>query len=449
MAYRTDRHTPTSVEQAIEQALQPGHFINYNAGWSFVSGLETVATQIAALIEHGHPENAVSLYELFIAGCYEKAEELDDSSGEFGTFVEGLFGGWIRAREAAGADPAETASALLNWIDDDPYGFCSHLERQAVTAYTPRGLAAFAQAVRARLDEAEATRSMAQDEGDSRYKQHRRMEILKAIYDAQRNVEAYLGLCAEDALTPADCEVVAGLYQRRGEPDAALTWVDRGLQLEAGGRRGSGLRLSELKRALLRTLGRAGEALELAWQEFQAAPSVFTYKTLMDCVPESERDHWHAKAMQAAENGVLSALIPLWLETQEVDRLVERLRRADEVELVSLSHYTTEPAATRLATSHPDVAAKLYRALGLRILMAKKSKYYGAAVSHFAQAKQCYEQATLEREWQVLVDAVRRTHGRKYGFMPEFERIVAGQPKPQEASFLERAQQRWRRSGKH
>jgi len=275
------------------------------------------------------------------------------------------------------------------------------------------------------------------------------MEILKAIYAAQRNVDAYLGLCAEDALTLADCEVVADLYQRRGEPDAALAWVDRGLQLEAGGRRGSGFGLSVMKRALLRTLGRAGDALQLAWQEFQTSPSTFTYKTLMDCVPESERDHWHAKAMQAAENGVLSALIPLWLETQEVDRVVERLRRADEVELVSLSHYTTEPAATRLATSHPDVAAKLYRALGLRILMAKKSKYYGAAVSHFAQAKQCYEQATLEREWQVLVDAVRRTHGRKYGFMPEFERMVAGQPKPQEASFLERAQQRWRRSGKH
>ncbi len=211
----------------------------------------------------------------------------------------------------------------------------------------------------------------------------------------------------------------------------------------------SGLRLSELKRALLRSLGRAGEALELAWQEFQAAPSVFTYKTLMDCVPESEQDHWHAQAMQAAENGVLSALIPLWLETQEFDRLVERLRRADEVELVSLSHYTTEPAATRLATSHPDVAAKLYRALGLRILAAKKSKYYHAAVSHFAQAKLCYERAGLEQEWEVLVAIVRGAHGRKYGVMPEFERIVAGQPKPQEASFLERAQQRWRRSGKH
>jgi hypothetical protein len=449
MAYRTGRHIPTSLEQAIEQVLQPGHFINYNAGWSFVAGLETVVAQIDALMVHGDPTQAVTLYELFIAGCYEKAEELDDSSGEFGTFVEGLFGGWIRAREAASADPDETAAALLHWIDDDPYGFCSHLERQAVTAFTARGLAAFAQAVRARLEEADARRSMTQGEGDRRYRQHRLTEILKAIYAVQQNVDGYLSLCPDDALTPTDCEVVVGLYQQRHEPEVALTWVDRGLQLEAHGQRGSSYRLKELKRSLLHTLHRPAEALQLAWQDFQTAPSTLTYKTLMAEAPESERAHWHAQAMEAAERGTLWTLIPLWLEAQEVDRLVTRLRHVEEEALEVLSHVIMEPAATRLATSHPDVAAKLYRVLGLRILTAKKSKYYPAAVSHFAQAKQCYKQAGLAHEWEVLVEAVRRTHGRKYGFMPEFERIVAGQPQRPEATFLERARQRWRRSGKH
>src|SRR2546423_1706477 len=115
MASRTGRQGSTVLEQAIEQVLQPGQFIHYNAGWSFVSGLETVVAQIDALIAHGEAARAVTVYELFIAGCYEKAEELDDSSGGFGMFVEGLFGGWLRAREAAGANPDETATALLHW----------------------------------------------------------------------------------------------------------------------------------------------------------------------------------------------------------------------------------------------------------------------------------------------------------------------------------------------
>jgi hypothetical protein len=72
-----------------------------------------------------------------------------------------------------------------------------------------------------------------------------------------------------------------------------------------------------------------------------------------------------------------------------------------------------------------------------------------AALSHFAQAKQCYERAGLEPEWQTLVGIVYRLHGRKYGFMPGFEQVVSGEPPPQEPSFLERAQQRWGRSGTH
>ncbi len=142
----------------------------------------------------------------------------------------------------------------------------------------------------------------------------------------------------------------------------------------------------------------------------------------------------------------LWTLIPLWLEAQEIDRLVTRLRQVEEGELEALSHFITEPAAARLATSHPDVAARLYRALGLQILPAKKSKYYGAALVHFAHAKECYARAGLDHNWQALVALVSRLHGRKYGFMPGFERMVRGQPPQKEPSFLEQAQRRWWRA---
>src|SRR3989442_2919590 len=55
--------------------------------------------------------------ETLIAGCYEKAEDVDDSDGSFGSFVASLFSGWTRARGAAGADPQDTACRLLAWMD--------------------------------------------------------------------------------------------------------------------------------------------------------------------------------------------------------------------------------------------------------------------------------------------------------------------------------------------
>jgi hypothetical protein len=66
------------LEQEIEAALRPGIFINYGAGWSFVEGLDRLEDKIAKLVP-SVPARAVALYETFLAGCYEKVEELDDS----------------------------------------------------------------------------------------------------------------------------------------------------------------------------------------------------------------------------------------------------------------------------------------------------------------------------------------------------------------------------------
>ena len=70
---------------------------------------------------------------------------------------------------------------------------------------------------------------------------------------------------------------------------------------------------------------------------------------------------------------------------------------------------------------------------------AKKSKYYGAGLGHFEDAKACYERAGLARSWDVLVAEVRGAHRRKAGFMADFERLVAGRRPSDEPSFLERA----------
>jgi len=55
-----------------------------------------------------------------------------------------------------------------------------------------------------------------------------------------------------------------------------------------------------------------------------------------------------------------------------------------------------------------------------------------------------YVAAGQRASWDALVTEVRREHGRKYSFMPDFERVAKGgpavEPRP---SFLERARGRW------
>ena len=83
----------------------------------------------------------------------------------------------------------------------------------------------------------------------------------------------------------------------------------------------------------------------------------------------------------------------------------------------------------------------------MRILNAKKSRYYDAALSNFEDAQRCYERAGLAPAWDAAVGEVRDAHHRKTGFMADFERLVAGQGPGEEPSFLERARSRWASRG--
>ena len=112
------------LEAAIETALRPGQFIDWRMASAFTSDLDEVAAEINQLAS-ADPGRAVRLYESFMAGCYEKTEEIDDDA--FGIFIERLYCGWLKARQAAGADPDETASLLLDRMRDDPYNYTYEL----------------------------------------------------------------------------------------------------------------------------------------------------------------------------------------------------------------------------------------------------------------------------------------------------------------------------------
>ena len=198
------------LEQAIETALVPGSFISYKAAWSFMDDVQEVANELDKVIE-SEPERAASLYETFIAACHEKADEIDDSSGDFGMLVDDLFRGWINARQAARADGDETAKSLLAWMEDDPYGFCHDLDREAVKMLDKDGLDVFTRHVRVKFETA-AKSGNDDEEGFPGYARRRWGGVLKTLLAAQRNVDAYIVLCEETELGANECKAIAEMY---------------------------------------------------------------------------------------------------------------------------------------------------------------------------------------------------------------------------------------------
>jgi hypothetical protein len=430
------------MDSMIESALQPGRYVGWNEGFAFVSDLSRLEREIAKLVA-SEPGRAVTLYETLLAACNAKAEEVDDSDGEFGMFAGNLYCSWIAARQEADADRSETARLLLHWMEEDDYGFCNDLELSAVKVLDQAGLEAFEGEVRDRFDKESAALSEQKRPAvpNPGYARDRWCGMLKAVYSQQRNIGKYIDLTEQTEITQADCEAVAAMFQARRKPNDALAWVERGLAMEKPNAFGRGVshKLGEMRRALLVKLDRGGEALDSAWAEFEAHPGKFTYDELVRYVPKADRGAWHRKAMDAAKQGDLDSVIELWLAAKEIGRLAERLDRTSDAKLESLSHYVTEPAAERLEKNHPGVAAKVFRALCMRIIGAGKSKYYFEALSNLEKAKNCYQRAGLDAQWQVLIAEIRREHRRKSGFMPGFERIVRGTGPSRELSFLDRA----------
>jgi hypothetical protein len=81
------------LDTVIESALQPGQFIDWKQGHSFIHGLSKVEHEIEALVA-SNPEPTAYLYETFVAACNMKADEIDDSDGKFGLLVGNVLCGW-------------------------------------------------------------------------------------------------------------------------------------------------------------------------------------------------------------------------------------------------------------------------------------------------------------------------------------------------------------------
>ena len=422
--------TNEALAGMIETALRPGDFISYGRSWDFVSGLEEVKGRIEGLLAGGQADQAAGLYEIFLAGCYEKAEEIDDSGGNLSMFFHELLGGWIKARQVAGRDPAETVREITGWMDHDEYGFCYDTEAEIASALDKEGLGLLKKHLEDRFDAAFAPFA-GQDAKviyDYPSAVHMTARSLKAIYVARRDVRSYAALCEKIVASPKDCEKIAQLHKAKGRPAEAMAWVERGLAIRNTRRWGNeeSYSLEGLKRELLSKVGRKGDALQSAWSEFTKRPSAFTYEELMRYVPPKRRREWHGKAMAAAKDAELAGFIDLCVETKELDLLAERIDTAAPAELESISHYATQKAAAALERRHGVAAAKVHCALAMRILDAGKSKYYPHALEHLRAARDLYGKHRQEQVWQAVVERARRDHSRKHSFVPSFEGIVAG-----------------------
>ncbi len=433
----------------IETAIDLGNFVSYYESDDFIKCLEGVKAKIDALVE-SDAKRVINLYEVFIAAAYEKADEIDDSDGALGQLGEELFCSLIQARQKANLSSDDTAAAILRWIETDNYGFCYDLIKPAAETLNAEGRKSLRKMIESNiipeLEELSNKRKDTKAPGEKiSCKLQNQINNLKIIMVAQNDVNSYIELCGKSEFTPADCETVAKLFVLKKNYIDALSWVNQGIKLESKGTlvKGSAWGLPDLKRELLKKLGRANESVQSAWDDFSKDPSVFSYDELMKYVPNQEKKDWHKRATDYMEKkGELSDKLKFFLKTKELDFLTKTIEAATDSSLEDLSHYTPEEVAGKIKQSHPLPAAKLYRAMGFRILNSKKSRYYNFALEHFSNVKEIYEKNNLCNEWEKVCRRIAEQHSRKSSFIGEFKNLASGKGLRRKPEFMERIQSR-------
>src|SRR2546423_426011 len=413
----------------IRHELMPGRFVRSDEVSRLVHNLDRVHEKLEGVVTAGEAEGAVRLYEIFLLGIYAKIEEADDECSLANLF-NCLTCGWIQARQAAGRPAEETIDQLLNWMKNDNYGFCNDIERDVMKVLDKQGQQLFIGHFRELVEKAMPGPSAGPARAIFEYERALRLpaKSLKEIYEALGDVPSYAALCERLGFSPRDCEHLARMEISGKHWAKALAWVEKGVALKPtrNWHNEESCHLEQLKPEVLRHLGRKEDALASAWEEFQGNPNEFAYEQLLRLVPRGEKTAWQKRAMAVAQKADLGNFVALCVKAKEWDRLAQRVHSARPAELEGLSHYCGEPAAKVLARKDPLAAAKLYRALGLRIVNAGKSKYYREALEHFEKARDSYRRAGQKVEWAAVVDFVRRAHSRKSGFLSAFEEIVSG-----------------------
>ncbi|MFC1583990.1 DUF6880 family protein [Fibrobacterota bacterium] len=437
-----------ALEKETERVLKLGQYISYNSAWDFVEDLEKIDVKIKTF-QKNNPKESVVLYELFLSGCYEKFEEIDDSGDNLGMFIDGLFCDWIDARQKAKADPEETIKQILNWMENDNYGVTYNLEKDIVKVLRKKELEYFKNIIQDRFNAAIKKESPKRKQcPDFSANVRNNADILKEIFKKTKNIAAYEDLTNKIGMEPRDCRNFAEIYKMKKKWNEALAWVEKGLDLGKKGSFGSqyAYDLDVLKKDLLLKLGKKKDALQYSWEEYQQFPSEFTYEDFMKYVPNNKRGQWHKKAMEVAQKAPIMHTIDLFLKVKEYGLLKTKIDSATPKNIEELGHYLLEPVAEVLEKRKElSTAGKVYKALGMRIINRGKSKYYDIAIGHFSKLKQIYLQLNQKQSWMRFANTVKKNHSRKKSFMEDFEKIIHDIPVKPEETVSQKLRNRWQK----
>ncbi|MGH3885362.1 MAG: DUF6880 family protein [Pseudonocardiaceae bacterium] len=414
------------MRRELDQAIRVDEYVEWDEAATYVFGVDRALELLADLIRDGHPDQAIELAEHAIDLLEQAVERVQDDGDTHGCLV------WaqeihVRACAAGNPDPTALAQRLFTRATADEWGVFVNVVADYADVLGPAGVATLRGLI------TEELQRLPQLVAGARADAHHSTILGLAERAAKTDgVDAVIDVLARDLRSAGRFERICQELRAAGRVEQALEWARRGLA-ELQERIDAGLPdLRRLAASLHAQLGRPGEAVELAWQDFAVVPSVEGYQRVREYgEADGSWGRWRERALDELRKQPPlattpppptkghhwprpighSILVNVLLGEGDVHAAWEAAHDGGCVEGVWLT------LARQRAQQHPrDAIPVLCRQVEAAVEVAKRDGYE-QAVSLLKEASECYERVDASAEFADYMRSLRAAHRRKRNFI--------------------------------
>lgn len=418
---------------AIDEAFMVDGYVGYREMYDYASNINAVLDSLQDLLDDGHAEAVMALAEHAVDCAEDALGYVDDSDGWMSGIAERLQVLHHCACEVVRPDPVALAGTLFD--RERHSGDLDVFHAAAQTYAEVLGADGLAEYRRLAQEEWDALPPLGPKDEERSWssRRFRITKIMETLAEVTGDVDEVVQVLARDQSSAYQfVRIVAVLREAKRYVDA-LTWAEKGLALH--GRSDS--RLVEAAAEEYHRAGRGEDAVRLAWEAYDDAPGLSTYRGLAE---QAQRAGvwaaWHDRAHELLRSRIKqgqrkpprgrpgrwpasgpdsSTLVEVLLFDGEVEQAwveanASGCRRNLWVEL-----------ARRREAEHPLDAVPVWQEEVESLIGAKNNQAYAQAVELIIHVGRLLTAGGREADFGPYVAGVRVAHKPKRNLMKLFD----------------------------
>jgi len=414
---------------ALDEAFVVRDYVDYRHMYDYASTIDSALDSLQELLDDGHAEAVITLAEHAIDRAEDAVGYVDDSDGYMSGIAERLQDLHRDACAAAKPEPVALARTLF---ERERHSGDLDVFHDAAATYAEvlgaEGIAEYRRLAKAEWD-ALPPLGPGQQERSYSSRRFRITQIMETLAELTGDVDALVEVLARDQSSAYQFVRIAELYRKAGRYDDALGWAEKGLALHGG----SDPRLLDAAAEEYHRVGRAADAVRIAWDAYDASPDLRTYRQVSEHATRAGLwPDWHDKAITLLRERIAQARrkpdrgrASQWaVREPDNSTLVEVLLHDGEVELAWAEAGAAGcrrdlwlELARRREREHPLEAIPIWQDEIERLIGAKNNQAYAEAVDLIVQVRRLLISAEREEDFAPYVAKLRMTHKPKRNLM--------------------------------